>query len=510
MAEFPGTASNEAFKAKMNEIVDKLCELRSQTQTPDIEQQISYYTVEFDRCASMAKFSFKLQNKDNTIDFHEQINSDFTRVRKGPRVRVSQDDEQTVVSNRFNVLPAEDPPTGVDEMHHGLSPRQVGINSSANMRNSNKRRLSTGSNSSDDNTNFKRVNTEDKVNLESDMLNDTNINSNEFSEPAKVSRKIAPIIIRDSSISWSVIDKYLLENKIQNYVGKVNGDEIKIKLSTAADHRFVLKYLNNSNINYHTYRLAEDKMLRVVIRSLPRDTPLDDITNYLIENGFNVNNITQMTKRREGEIVKLPLFLVTLPHTQESKQIYNLPDILRLRVRIESYRGRRGPTQCHRCQGFFHTQSGCRHKPRCVKCGQEHLSYECRKPRDTPAQCANCSGDHPANFRNCPSFPDFIQKTTIQTDKNTNKNKTVRSKIYEDRTITNRSYADAARTGEAIQVEQTAQDVIAEATRILGELKIFVDYIKNSGIMEVFKGIQSFSNIHQLRASSQNSNQIHE
>lgn len=66
--------------------------------------------------------------------------------------------------------------------------------------------------------------------------------------------------------------------------------------------------------------------------------------------------------------------------------------------------GNRSKIQCFRCQGFGHTQWTCEKDPKCLKCGQEHLSYTCKKKRDTPCKCANCGQDHPANYRGCPEF----------------------------------------------------------------------------------------------------------
>lgn len=40
-----------------------------------------------------------------------------------------------------------------------------------------------------------------------------------------------------------------------------------------------------------------------------------------------------------------------------------------------------------------------------MRCGANHHTAECKKPRDQPAKCANCEGAHPANYRGCPAFP---------------------------------------------------------------------------------------------------------
>lgn len=56
------------------------------------------------------------------------------------------------------------------------------------------------------------------------------------------------------------------------------------------------------------------------------------------------------------------------------------------------------------CQSYFHTSNFCHHTPRCVKCGDNHLSSKCLKPPSIPAKCALCSGPHTASYKGCPVY----------------------------------------------------------------------------------------------------------
>ncbi|KAF0773850.1 Uncharacterized protein FWK35_00003114 [Aphis craccivora] len=51
-----------------------------------------------------------------------------------------------------------------------------------------------------------------------------------------------------------------------------------------------------------------------------------------------------------------------------------------------------------------HARRFCGHRPRCVKCGGDHLTSECSKDSSCPAKCALCRGDHMVNFKECSSF----------------------------------------------------------------------------------------------------------
>lgn len=76
--------------------------------------------------------------------------------------------------------------------------------------------------------------------------------------------------------------------------------------------------------------------------------------------------------------------------------------------------------QCHRCQRFGHGMRFCNISPSCVKCGEKHLTANCKLPvkanlKDATVsrsliRCANCSGNHTANFRGCPSRLTYIKQ----------------------------------------------------------------------------------------------------
>lgn len=51
---------------------------------------------------------------------------------------------------------------------------------------------------------------------------------------------------------------------------------------------------------------------------------------------------------------------------------------------------------------------------RCVKCGEGHKTADCpKKDRNTPAKCALCSCDHPANYKGCQVYREILARKTI-------------------------------------------------------------------------------------------------
>ena len=78
--------------------------------------------------------------------------------------------------------------------------------------------------------------------------------------------------------------------------------------------------------------------------------------------------------------------------------------------------------QCHRCQRFGHGMRNCNLAALCVKCGEKHLSSDCQLPKKAnlstsdkektrgAIKCANCSGQHTANYRGCPTRKNYLAK----------------------------------------------------------------------------------------------------
>lgn len=211
-----------------------------------------------------------------------------------------------------------------------------------------------------------------------------------------------PVVLRDKA-AWTTVARQLDHRALKFTKAKNIQDGIAIQPATSDDFRGITKMLDEGKLPYHSFLLQEEKPLKVVLRGLPIDLPAGEIKEDLARQGLPVRTVTRMTGRNR---VPIPLFLVQLERTTEARKIYDITATCYLQVRVES--PRRQPaavSQCHRCQRFHHAQSRCHATPRCVKCGQEHHSAQCTKPREEPAKCANCTLAHPASYRGCAAFP---------------------------------------------------------------------------------------------------------
>lgn len=56
--------------------------------------------------------------------------------------------------------------------------------------------------------------------------------------------------------------------------------------------------------------------------------------------------------------------------------------------------------QCFKCRYFGHIASGCRAKQRCARCGENHITKDCKIERGS-YKCANCGGPHSSAYGGC-------------------------------------------------------------------------------------------------------------
>ncbi|GFY33770.1 probable RNA-directed DNA polymerase from transposon X-element [Trichonephila clavipes] len=110
--------------------------------------------------------------------------------------------------------------------------------------------------------------------------------------------------------------------------------------------------------------------------------------------------------------------------------------------------------QCFSCNNFHHNADNCYLKPRCFKCGEEHLTKDCPiKQRLVTKFCINCQVyGHMANWYGCPCFPK-PPKGTAKVNRNSYTN------LYNSLIRPNFSYAQATSGKPAIKNKNPQQMV---------------------------------------------------
>jgi hypothetical protein len=120
---------------------------------------------------------------------------------------------------------------------------------------------------------------------------------------------------------------------------------------------------------------------------------------------INVQAVMQLrSKRRDQDPVKdrplTPHFIVSVVRGPDVANVRSLTELCGLRVNVETYTASKGSLQCKRCQRFGHTQRNCGYAPRCVDCGEAHLSGTCATSKQQ-LKCCSWGGNLTANYRGC-------------------------------------------------------------------------------------------------------------
>ncbi|GFW18048.1 nucleic-acid-binding protein from transposon X-element [Trichonephila clavipes] len=185
---------------------------------------------------------------------------------------------------------------------------------------------------------------------------------------------------------------------------RLTGDFLKLYTDTPDERRLVVQLLKKLKFQFYTIKAKADRPIKVVIKGLPRTTKPEEIKEDLELLGYTPERVNQLVGRKTKRA--LPIFLITLPRNLDNLKIFDLKTLSYLSIRIEGYNGK-GVTQCYTCNNFNHSSENCHLNPRCLKCGENHLTRDCPiKQKLETAYCINCHiYGHMANYKGCPSFP---------------------------------------------------------------------------------------------------------
>lgn len=302
--------------------------------------------------------------------------------------------------------------------------------------------LADGVNFIDDNP-FKVLETDNPLREEEDTPSDT-----------VLTPKPPPIFINKVQ---DILRLHAMLNKLatNGYTLKVlNATEVKVQIATSDKYLPVIDELKKLKADFYTFRRKEDKPFRAVLRGMHPNIELNMLKSSIEEFGHTVIGITNIKQR----ITKnpLPLFFVDIKPSENNKEIYNITRLANLLIKFEPPRFKREIPQCIKCQAFGHTKNYCNKRPVCVKCAEMHLTSECPLGKKIKnVKCANCGGDHPANYKGCPKHKQLQQKLfpTLRARNNNPVNlnsqhitagNTINSKV--NKVNTNKSYAQALST----------------------------------------------------------------
>lgn len=186
-------------------------------------------------------------------------------------------------------------------------------------------------------------------------------------------------------------------------------DEVKIQPYTDQTYSNITKALEENNTEFHTYKLKNERNFNVVLRGLHSSTSIDDIKDFLTEQGHDVVNVSNV--KHTTTKLPTPLFWVNIKPKQNNKAIYDITRMLDTKVNFEPPKAKRTIPQCMNCQSYGHTSKFCHRLPRCVKCAGNHHTKDCpKKSKISDVKCVLCNGNHPANYKGCSVHKELQQK----------------------------------------------------------------------------------------------------
>lgn len=267
--------------------------------------------------------------------------------------------------------------------------------------------------------------------------------------------KPPPVVVSEVK-DYNLLNLELKKKNLGFRANMLNNNQVKINVDTEHDYRILTKFMNDDNHLWHTYENKQVRPIRVIARNLHPTCKVDEIKQELLVRGFKILEVVnkiKKTKENNKEVrIPLPIFMLTFDHGEDIKKIFGIEFLCHMRIKIEAVRSNKLIAQCKRCQRFGHTQKFCGREAKCVKCAGNHLTVECKKPANTKPVCANCSENHPANYRGC-----TIAKELQKRRDNVSKTKMVVQKKQPSEYMAKRTSNSLSYAGAVHQVENQIQ-----------------------------------------------------
>lgn len=191
------------------------------------------------------------------------------------------------------------------------------------------------------------------------------------------------------------------------YTAALIRGKTQISLSTYQNYVQLLTFLDSKGVEFALIK-ERQKTSDFVIRGVPPSVGSDMIALDLERLGINAIKVSNM---HSASGIKFPLYKVSVPTGPEAEHISKLTTLCYYTIKVETYRLRRLPPQCTRCQQYHHTIETCRNSPRCRFCAGEHLTRSCRQPRDANPVCVLCNENHCADSQECAHFKAVIENS---------------------------------------------------------------------------------------------------
>lgn len=174
---------------------------------------------------------------------------------------------------------------------------------------------------------------------------------NSPSAQPRVAERPPPIFVYGIT-NYTAFSTFLRESNVADCLRKETSNALILTTKTADQYRKLHAVLRAEcteakcaatfgAIQLHSYQLKSDRAFVIYIRGLPSTLDTEEISSALSERRFVPRRVTNVPNKVDGKLVPLPLFRVELEPNSLNSEIYNLTDILQVRVKVEPFKPRR-------------------------------------------------------------------------------------------------------------------------------------------------------------------------
>lgn len=260
---------------------------------------------------------------------------------------------------------------------------------------------------------------------EFDMLSDEDEGQEDLRGPAEATpvtvKKVRcpPIYVKNKSVTDVNNIITSLNINRDDYLLRVSRGTIQVSLKNQDHFSSLFTYLKVNDIAFFTHRAQADIPAKFVLSGLPAFS-IEEVSSEMKVNNLLPIDVKMLKATSSGDSA---LFVVSFKRgtykLQELKQVRSMFNVI---VNWRPFSKKATDiVQCFRCQQFGHGMNHCYLQPKCVKCGELHLTNECKIPKKSAEQngndnnrklikCANCSRNHTASFRGCPTRLAYLKQ----------------------------------------------------------------------------------------------------
>lgn len=268
-------------------------------------------------------------------------------------------------------------------------------------------------------SNIKSTPQEISVKNKFDILSNKDDNKDETEEKETTTKLFPPIVVRTGMTFKAFISEvqtFIKQGNATNY--KIGWGTFSIYTSTIEDFKTVQEKLKDKKYEFHTYSPKEERNKRLVIKGISCEFTTTEVEEELIKLGLEIIKVSNIFKAKN---TPSNMFLVNFPKSVQLNTVLKsnkFQYICYQKVKWCKYTPQiNNSVQCYRCQGFGHSSSNCNYPQRCVKCTTIHETGKCPKTLEEKPKCSNCQGEHPANYRQCPHFVNYVSKLEVNKSK---------------------------------------------------------------------------------------------